>query len=52
MPWVPEQKEEFEKDLKELHNLGLIDQKEYKKRIKAVGGGLAAKIDNNKNVMK
>ena len=52
MPWLPEQKQELEKDQKELLNLGLISQKDYKKKCKAIGGALAATIDSVKNQMK
>jgi len=45
MPWLPEQKNELETDLKELLKLELIDQKEFKKRIKAVGGVMSSNID-------
>lgn len=52
MPWLPDQKLELEQDQKELLNLGIIDQKEYKKRIKTIGGGLSANIDSVKNILK
>jgi hypothetical protein len=32
--------------------LGLIDQKDFKKRIKAVGGVMSSNIDSVKNSMK
>lgn len=52
MPWLPDQKVELEHDLKELQKLGLIDDKEFKKRAKTIGGVMSSNLDCVKNSLK
>lgn len=46
LPWVPEQKQEIEADLKEQIKLGLVDEKEAKKKFK---GNVKADISKKKS---